>query len=57
MELESNSREALSYLHGETLPADLENGWALVTVDGISLGWGKAVDGILKNFYPKGLRK
>ena len=57
LELESNSREALSYLHGETLPADLENGWALVTVDGISLGWGKAVDGVLKNFYPKGLRK
>ena len=32
------------------------NGWTLVTVDGYSIGWGKASNGILKNHYPKGLR-
>ena len=32
-------------------------GWCLVCVDGYSLGWGKAAGAILKNHYPKGLRK
>ncbi len=32
-------------------------GWALMTVDGYSLGWAKLAGGILKNHYPKGLRK
>lgn len=32
-------------------------GWCLVCVDGYSLGWGKLAGGILKNHYPKGLRK
>ena len=57
LDLVADEKPSLSYLHGETLPADLEDGWTLVTVSGISLGWGKAVGGVLKNFYPKGLRK
>ncbi|MBQ9118171.1 MAG: RsmB/NOP family class I SAM-dependent RNA methyltransferase [Clostridia bacterium] len=45
------------YLRGETFEADGKDGWCLVCVDGISLGWGKRVNGIVKNHYPKGLRK
>lgn len=55
--LPSEEKAVLSYLHGETLPANLDDGWTLVLTDHISLGWGKAVGGVLKNFYPKGLRK
>ena len=32
-------------------------GWCLVCVDGYSLGWCKIAGNILKNHYPKGLRK
>lgn len=35
----------------------LPKGWCLVCVDGYSLGWGKAAGSVLKNHYPKGLRK
>ena len=48
---------ARQYLHGDTLPCTSEKGWHVITVDGLSLGWGKASDGIMKNHYPKGLRK
>ena len=43
-----------AYLSGETIPSDGTAGWTLVTVDGWPLGWGKRVQGILKNHYPKG---
>ena len=45
------------YLRGETIECNYDKGWTLVTVNGISLGWGKAQSGILKNHYPKGLRR
>lgn len=56
------------YLEGQTLTigagcdVEMENvslpkGWCLVCVDGYSLGWGKAAGAVLKNHYPKGLRK
>jgi NOL1/NOP2/fmu family ribosome biogenesis protein len=32
-------------------------GWCLVTVDGYSIGWGKGDANVLKNHYPKGLRR
>lgn len=35
----------------------LPKGWCLVCVDGYSLGWGKVAGAVLKNHYPKGLRK
>lgn len=45
------------YISGEELELDFWlKGWAAVVVDGINLGLGKAVDGRLKNKYPKGLR-
>lgn len=46
-----------SYLNGQTFPAEGEKGWYLICVDGFSLGWGKLAGGIMKNHYPKGLRK
>lgn len=46
-----------SYLRGETIPVQTENGWTLVCVGRFPLGWGKTVQGILKNHYPKGLRQ
>lgn len=49
--------QAGHYLHGEIVPGDAENGWVLVTVDGLSIGWGKCVNGVIKNHYPKGLRR
>lgn len=54
--LESSSDEVISYLKGDTLKTDIEDGWTIVNVDGYSLGWGKTSRGILKNHYPKGLR-
>ena len=48
---------ARRYLRGETLPADgCPNGWIVVSFMGMGLGWGKCVDGTLKNHLPKGLR-
>ncbi len=49
--------EAWTYLRGETLPAPSVRGWHIVTFRGLPLGWGKASDGVMKNHYPKGLRK
>lgn len=48
----------LRYLRGEALRLDQPgpDGWTLVTVDGWPLGWGRRVAGVIKNFYPKGLR-
>ncbi len=53
----ADSREIKDYLNGMTLQAEGEKGWYLVCVDGYSIGWGKLVGGILKNHYPRGLRK
>ena len=52
-----NVDEAAEYIKGLTRNVDSEKGWTLVCVDGYSLSWGKNAGGILKNHYPKGLRK
>lgn len=57
VKLSSNSREIRGYLNGETFACEGEKGWHLVTVDGYSAGWGKLAGGVMKNHYPKGLRK
>lgn len=46
-----------AYLNGQTFPYEGEKGWYLILVDGYSIGWGKLAGGIMKNHYPKGLRK
>ena len=50
--------QTAAYLRGETVtcPAEL-NGWYVVTLNGFPLGWGKADRGVMKNHYPKGLRR
>ena len=54
--LSADSEEIKKYLHGEEFGTDCDNGWAVVTVDGCSLGGVKVVNGRAKNHYPKGLR-
>lgn len=54
--LEEKRSEAYRYLTGETLECRGEKGWVLICTDGVSVGWGKAGGGIVKNHYPKGLR-
>ncbi len=51
------SEQAQAYLRGEVLACQEEKGWYRITLDGFSLGWGKAGGGMMKNHYPKGLRK
>lgn len=63
--LAADSPQAAQYLNGMTLTGGDgvtirggdAKGWCLVCVDGYSLGWAKAAGGVLKNHYPKGLRK
>ncbi|MBQ7871966.1 MAG: RsmB/NOP family class I SAM-dependent RNA methyltransferase [Oscillospiraceae bacterium] len=52
----ADSREIAAYLRGETLIGP-QSGWVLVRADGYSLGWAKGAGGVLKNHYPKGLRR
>ena len=54
--LSVGSAELAAYLRGETLRRPLA-GWTLVRVDDYSLGWAYGADGVLKNHYPKGLRR
>lgn len=55
--LSSKDGSAGAFIGGQTFFVGEEKGWHLITVDGYSLGWGKAAGGIMKNHYPKGLRK
>lgn len=54
---ENDHEQIYRYLNGETLSFDGPKGWYLITVDGYSIGLGKLSSGIMKNHYPKGLRK
>lgn len=56
-QIELTKEEAESYLKGNTIPCQCENGWATVLIDGCTLGGVKVVNGTAKNHYPKGLRK
>lgn len=46
-----------AFFAGESFSDSGENVWVLVMVDGYPVGWGKRVNNIVKNFYPKGLRR
>jgi len=54
--LSSEGDQIKAYMHGETVPSP-QKGWCLVTADGYSIGWGKGDGNVLKNHYPKGLRR
>ena len=50
------SEEMKAYLHGEVVPSG-RKGWCLVKAGNHSIGWGKGDGRVLKNHYPKGLRR
>ena len=52
----ADSPEMEKYIHGDVVPSALR-GWTLVTAEGYSIGWGKGDGNVLKNHYPKGLRR
>ena len=52
----ADSDEMSRFLHGDVVPSG-KRGWCLVQVDGYSIGWGKGDGTVLKNHYPKGLRR
>lgn len=59
LSLSQNDPRIAAYLRGEEIAAPElagENGFAALLFEGAPLGGGKAVDGRLKNHYPKGLR-
>lgn len=51
-----SAEEARQYQTGQVLPAQ-GRGWVLACHGGLPLGWGKVSDGMMKNHYPRGLRK
>lgn len=61
LNLDPEDSRTLRYLKGETLQlleeeAPEQKGWVLVCTDGFGLGWGKYVNGNLKNKYYPGWR-
>ncbi len=61
LDLPAQDARVTRYLKGETIDAEVReaagtNGWTLVCVDGLALGWGKYADGRLKNKYYPGWR-
>lgn len=56
LRLPADSRQIAEYMAGNVIPSDLR-GWTLVQADGYSIGWAKGDGTVLKNHYPKGLRR
>ena len=55
---ELTREQAIAYQAGEALNlGDLPAGYTLLTHKGVSLGFGKQAGGVMKNHYPKGLRR
>ena len=52
----ADSKEIDAFLQGQTIE-NSSRGWTLVQADAYSLGWGKGDGNVLKNHYPKGLRR
>ena len=62
LKLNASDERVERYLRGETivvLPGETSrsSGWQLVCVEGFPLGWGKLVNGVLKNKYLNAWRK
>jgi len=53
---DAKSEEMRAYLHGDVVPSE-KKGWCLVCAGNYSIGWGKGDGRVLKNHYPKGLRR
>ena len=61
LDLDFSDERVQRYLQGETIEVQAEetvrnSGWQLVCVNGYPLGWGKLVNGLLKNKYHPGWR-
>jgi len=54
--LDPESKEMAEYLHGNVVSSE-KKGWTLVRAGEYSIGWGKGDGRVLKNHYPKGLRR
>ena len=52
-----DSDEIKAYMSGDVINTGESRGWIIVGVEGVSLGWGKESGGVIKNRYPKGLRR
>lgn len=57
LDLSADSPAAAAFLRGEVIEGAGLSGWVPVAVNGFVLGWGKAGGGLVKNHYPKGLRR
>ena len=55
-----NHDDWAKFVHGDVLQTgtdhQLKKGWVLMTANGNGAGWGRYVNGQIKNFFPKGLR-
>ena len=56
VDLKRDDARVTAFLRGEELTVESADGWTAVAVEGVTMGFGKAVGGRLKNRYPKGLR-
>ena len=52
-----NDEEYDIYISGNELKANIDSHYYLLTYKNVSLGFGKASNGVIKNKYPKGLRR
>ena len=50
-----DDKRVYDFLHGLEIDCD-KKGYTAVAIDGMTIGFGKASNGKLKNHYPKGLR-
>jgi 16S rRNA C967 or C1407 C5-methylase (RsmB/RsmF family)/NOL1/NOP2/fmu family ribosome biogenesis protein len=57
LELPPDDPLLASYLRGAEIESAGDDGWVLLTVAGAPVGWGRRARGIVKNHYPKGLRR
>jgi 16S rRNA C967 or C1407 C5-methylase (RsmB/RsmF family)/NOL1/NOP2/fmu family ribosome biogenesis protein len=55
--VEIGETEAKAYIHGDTFPTALPDGFYIVSYEKQNLGFVKATNGVAKNHYPKGLRR
>jgi len=56
VELDPEGPQIRAYMHGETLPGT-QKGWTLIKCGKYPIGWAKGDGRVLKNHYPKGLRR
>ena len=52
-----NDEQYKKYIHGDSFPYDEKNGFYVAKYQNINVGIVKIVDNIIKNYYPKGLRR